>query len=162
MMPRDILVMPFKNPFFYFGIFSIIIFVSLLISPLPKGQDNSFLAFYPNQEAKADLFLNQEIANPLEASQLLFSQETSLQGTSPVYLFHPQSLALLSGQEERKEIQEYIVKKGDTINGKQVVEIKEDHVVLKAGEQRYILKMKGITSLKYKESNLLELYKERD
>jgi len=114
-MLRDILIMSFKNPFFYFGTFSIIIFISLLINPLPKGQDNSFLAFYPNQEGKADLFLNQEIANPLETSQLLFSQKTSLQGTSPVYLFHPQSLALLSEQEERKEIQEYVVRKGDTI-----------------------------------------------
>ncbi len=104
-----------KNPFFCFGALSAVILVFLLLSPLPKGQDGSFLAFYPNHEAKAELFFNQEVANPLEASQLLFFRETSLQGASPVYLFHSQSLASLFGQEERKEIEEYVVKKGDTI-----------------------------------------------
>jgi len=105
----------FRNPFFCFGAFSAVIFIFLLFSPLPKGQDNSFLAFYPNQESEGDLFLSQEVVNPLEASQLLFSQKISLQGTSPVYLFHSQSLASLFGQEEKKEIQDYVVKKGDSI-----------------------------------------------
>jgi len=55
-----------------------------------------------------------------------------------------------------------MVKKGDTISGRQVVDIKEDHVVLQAGEQRYILKMKGVASFKSKEENLLELQKDTE
>ena len=55
-----------------------------------------------------------------------------------------------------------MVKKGDTINGKEVEDIKEDHVVLKAGEQRYLLKMKGVATFKSKEEHLFELEKETE
>jgi len=55
-----------------------------------------------------------------------------------------------------------MVKQGDTIDGREVVEIKEDQVVLKAGERHYILRMKGVASLKSKAENLLELQKETE
>ena len=50
-----------------------------------------------------------------------------------------------------------MVRKGDQINGKQVMEIEEERVILKAGEQRYILKMKEVVCPKAKEENRLEL-----
>ena len=47
-----------------------------------------------------------------------------------------------------------VVKKGDRINGREVVDIKKDRVILKRGEQTYTLRLQAIPPQKTNEGNL--------
>lgn len=55
-----------------------------------------------------------------------------------------------------------IVKEGEQIDGKQVITIKEDSVILKAGEQLYILRLKETSPSKKVEENPLTLEGEQE
>jgi len=122
------------------------------VSPLPSPEDKEIV-----DAAGRDPFLNPfegvaatRVEEKRQIGVVDLSEELTLTGISSF----PKPAAAI--------IDHRMVKKGDTINGKQVVDIKEDHVVLQAGEQRYILKMKGVASLKTREENPLELQKETE
>ena len=122
------------------------------VSPLPSPEDKELA-----DTAGRDPFLN-----PFEGVAVTRVEETRQVGV--VDLSEELTLTGISSfpKPGAAIINHRMVRKGDTINGKQIVDIEEDQVVLEAGEQRYILKMKGVASLKSKEESLLELQKETE
>ena len=166
----------FKTPLFYFGLFLfiLIIFCNLAASFFPKGQA-AFLTPLKNayNSQKEDPFLSQKGALPLVSPEINLVQENSLNGFSLPQSFSPQVLGALLGQDlpqERKEIIDYVVQDGDTLNSiTQKFEISLETLLwannltknskIKAGQRIIVLPVSGVVHIVRNNDTLSEIAK---
>lgn len=116
-----------KDPFCYFGIFSVILFglISLASSPILKSLDGqgqgSFLATVSKVFPEAfnqNLFIEPTKKAWPESPDFLLVENNTLRASSPLVNFTPQVLGIWLGEgetEPNREITEYIVKSGDSL-----------------------------------------------
>ncbi len=117
-----------KDPFFFLGIISIILFIVVSATPcfkfLPEAAENPLhrdLHPIPGDDfSLQNLFLSPENKSLAESPNFLLVEKTGLRAATPPSLISPQVLGALVGeyepQEPKKEIQEYIVENGDTLS----------------------------------------------
>ncbi len=115
-----------KNPFFWFGATSLVLFsmlffsASSLASPgYPKSNEIIFFnSFFKNTDnlTSNDLFFDQNAALALETPDLKIIQNNSLSAVSTTSVLTTQTLGdIFGGQEaQRKSIEDYVVQPGDT------------------------------------------------
>jgi murein DD-endopeptidase MepM/ murein hydrolase activator NlpD len=105
----------FKKPFFYFLLFSFILFILLLIS-LPKSKN--LILGIDSKTTNRNPFLSSVGRFFLESPNLFFIQGNSLKTASPSTIVNPKVFGSLisESQETRKEILEYTVQEGDTLS----------------------------------------------
>lgn len=110
-----------KNPFFCFGLISIILFGLIFLSSYHFGNNNKVSFFTLGSQINGGLFVDQKKIVFLESPDLTLIQKNSLLGTSSLTTLSSQVLGSLIGSsddsfsEVRKEIIEYIVQPGDNL-----------------------------------------------
>ena len=115
-----------KNPFFYFGFFSLFLFGLLFFSSdglvgISHSKNNA-AGFYKNidNSENNDLFFNQNKLLAVETPDLKIIQDNFVYGISTPHIVTTQVLGSMFGESslvDRKEIIEYSVESGDTIKG---------------------------------------------
>ena len=113
----------FKGPFFYLvvfltiSLFGLLVFSSSLILESPSLRDFSFLkANTANYLPSYDLFAKPAKNFIGESPEMTFLQKNSIVGVSSPAMITPQVLGVDSGDENRKEIIEYVVEPGDNLS----------------------------------------------
>jgi len=116
-----------KNPFFYFGVLSFVLFGALffysdsLALPNQNGNFILFNSFFKNTDnlASNELFASQHNQLALETLDLQIVQGNSLHAVSTPSTLTTQTLGDIFGgaDQERKEVIDYTVLPGDTIKG---------------------------------------------
>ncbi|MDY6862112.1 MAG: GspMb/PilO family protein [Thermodesulfobacteriota bacterium] len=125
-----------------------------------------------NNPLLKDLKMVDEKSAPTYDGNTLLTKETAIRDpfsnpfetTAPFLSGSPSGFVDLSGElnlmgiitspyPRAAIIDRKMVKKGDIINGKEIIEIKKDRAILKMGEQLYILKMKEVVSPKNKDES---------
>ncbi len=96
--------------------------------------------------------------NPLEGTYISSLEPRAQPGYIDLSGEHDLAGIISFPQPRAAIIDHKIVKKGDQINGKEVIDIEQDRVILKRGEQLYVLKLKEIPSPKEEEKISLEFY----
>lgn len=107
-----------RNPLFYSGIISLILFLALVIFLRPKVLDETLTGALNSSVNVQELFLNSKQDFFVEPPDLFLVQKNSLQASSSPALISPKVLGSLVGsseEETRKEVTEYIVQQGDTL-----------------------------------------------
>jgi murein DD-endopeptidase MepM/ murein hydrolase activator NlpD len=116
-----------KNPPFYFGLMSLILFGTLCSScdsfagsnGLGAGQVAFFNSFFNNStcQVKDSLFLSQEDGIPLETPDLKIIQDNTIGGISTPHIVSTKVLGDVFGgnSQDRKDIIEYVVQAGDSL-----------------------------------------------
>jgi murein DD-endopeptidase MepM/ murein hydrolase activator NlpD len=119
----------FKNPLFYFGLFSVVLLGLLCFSPtsLAKlGETNNsnvvfFNTFFKDNttQQNADLFFNQNEAVAMETPDLKIIQDSFIYGISTPRVLTTKTLGDVMGgssqNKDRKDVIDYTVQPGDTI-----------------------------------------------
>ena len=118
----------FKNPLFYFGFFSLVLLGLLFsgsdslarLSYFKEGEVLSFNSFFENENSDAgDLFFDQSNIMVRETPDLKIIEYNFVYGISTPRVLTTQTLgAIMGGSEqvqERKDVTDYIVQPGDTI-----------------------------------------------
>lgn len=117
----------FKNPLFYFGTVSILLFSLILLSCDSQAsfgekidsQAVFFNSFFDKSENlnKDGLFFSQTDGAPLETPDLKLIQNNSIAGISTPRVLTPKVLGDILGgpSQQRKDIIEYTVQAGDTV-----------------------------------------------
>lgn len=110
-----------KEPFFYLGIFLVILFF-LLLASLPEAKilgRNSGQKLDSFSAENQSPFLSSLGGFVIESPNLSFIQKNSLRAASPPTLVTPAVLGVLIGDsqpEQRREVIEYTVQSGDTLS----------------------------------------------
>lgn len=116
-----------KNPFFYFGIMSVVLFGLLFFSSdslaqpnYQKSTQNAFFgAFFKNTDnlGSNDLFVGQNKALALETPDLKIIQDNSIGAVSTPSTLTTQTLGDVFGgpDQQRKDVINYTVQAGDTV-----------------------------------------------
>lgn len=118
----------FQNPLFYFGLSTFILFGFIYIAcdshASIGGLNDSRYVFFnnffnqPNNLVVNNLFSNQSDAGPLETPDLKIIQENTLYGVSTPRVVSGKVLGDVFGSsnQNKKDIIEYVVQAGDTLN----------------------------------------------
>lgn len=116
-----------KDPFFYFGVMSFVLFGFLFFSSPslaePNYSKNSdiifFNSFFKNTDnlSSSDLFFSQNKELALETPDLKIIQDNSVYAVTTPTVLTTQTLGDIFGgtQETRKEVVDYVVAPGDTV-----------------------------------------------
>ncbi|MBZ9569545.1 LysM peptidoglycan-binding domain-containing protein [Patescibacteria group bacterium] len=107
-----------KDPFFYVGIISIILFLILVFLSKPEILEKTLTAKLNSSITSQNLFLGSGESFLVESPNLFFVQKNSLRAASPPLTVTPKVLGSLIGDsrpEVRGEIIEYSVQSGDSL-----------------------------------------------
>lgn len=114
-----------KNPLFYFGLISIVLFSAIYAScdiSANNSSANSRVVFFnpffnePNNTKENSLFLNQASTIPLETPDLKIMQNNTIGGISAPMVVSGKVLGNIFGSNQnRKEVIDYVVQPGDTL-----------------------------------------------
>jgi surface antigen len=147
------------NKIFNFGTIAMVLFgILIFASPFfERGSDFYFLDF-PNAPGNdQDLILTQNLSSAIEFPDLSLVERTSLKGLSPPNLFRSEVLGTIVGEEEKRDITEYIVKEGDNlwsiaknfgISKETIISVNNlEDSLLKSGQKLIILPVDGVLHL---------------
>lgn len=156
------------NKIFNFGTISLFLF-GILILASPSRSDFCFLNLPQTPRNNQNLILTQNLSSSIEFPDLSLIKRTSLKGVSPPNLFQSEVLGIIVGEEEKRDITEYIVKEGDNlwsiaknfaISSETIISANDlENSLLKPGQKLIILPVDGVLHLVEKGDILEDLAK---